>query len=190
MRICLKSPILAWNSLWNLGQTRFVATLLVELSLTLDMRSCLLFSASLTLSDADLTSTIHNNTPPDASFLSHGYPVIPINVETFQWCFKCVLGAFLLPPLVRFPDFSSPKSNFLGRRVSCILISWPVDLSWYFISKVWRLIMSARARTSVSRILSCHLILRSFLRQMESVQFLGMVLVNSPPSFTSIKQDW
>ena len=53
MHIWLKRPIRAWNSLLHLWQTtRFVRTLLVELSFPLDLRSCRLFSASLTLSDS------------------------------------------------------------------------------------------------------------------------------------------
>ena len=62
VRICLKSTICAWNSLWRLGQTRFVGTLLVELSMTLDLKSCLLFSASLTLSES-AQSTTHDALP-------------------------------------------------------------------------------------------------------------------------------
>ena len=41
-------------------------------------------------------STIHNDVPPDVSFLSQDFPVIHFNVEPFQWCFKCVLEAFLI----------------------------------------------------------------------------------------------
>ena len=113
------------------------------------------------------SSIIHNDAPPDAPFLSQVFPVIYINIEP-----RVSLKHFFWPLQVRFPDFSSPKSNFLRRHVSCILITWPVHLShvsWYFISTVWRLIMSAWAGTWVCRILSCHLILRSFLRQFNSL---------------------
>ena len=149
MRIWLKSPIRGWKSLWHLGQRRFIGTLLVELSLPLDLESCFLFLTSLTLTPVQwrdqnffrggiegkmrfwggknpkicqkwlswtffssdwgasggqslrwggekcpmpplmppllrCNSTIHNDAPLDVSFLSQGFPVIHINVESFQ----------------------------------------------------------------------------------------------------------
>ena len=154
--------------LWHLGQTRFVWTLLVELSLTLDFLSCLSFSASLTLSDSDVTAPSTMMLRQMSRSWAKFSQLSTSTLNLLNDVLSASLKRFFWPLRVRFPDFSSPKSNFLRRRVSCILITWPVHLSWYFISTVWRLIMSARARTWVCRILSCHLILRSFLRQFNS----------------------
>ena len=140
MCIWLKSPNRAWNSLWHLEQTRFVGTLLIELSLTLDLQSCF-YSRPPCLR---CNSTIHNDAQPDVFFLIYGFPVIHINVEHFH-----------------FSDFSSPKGpgNFLRIRLSSF---WSHDqsiLAGISSEKCEGIIMSAR------RILSCHLILGSFFRQ-------------------------
>ena len=58
-------------------------TLLVDLTLALDLQSCLLVSASLTLPDSDVTqcnSTVRNDDLPDVLFLSKGFLVIHINI--------------------------------------------------------------------------------------------------------------
>ena len=104
--------------------------------------------------------TIHYDAPPDVSFLSW---LSTSTLDLYNDALSVSLKRFFWTPQIRYIDLSSPKSSFLGRRVSCILITWLVHLNWYFISKVLRLLISARARTSVSGIFSCHLILRSFL---------------------------
>ena len=85
--------------------------------------------------------------------------------------FKVSLKRFLGAPRDLFPECSSLKRSCFGIRESSILITWPDHLSWYFISMVWILIMLERERTSVSGILSCHLILSIFLRQFRWKRF-------------------
>ena len=54
----------------------------------------------------------------------------------------------------------------MRQRSSGILVTWPVHLSCVSFNRVCTLCIFAFFRTSVSGILSCHLIFRSFLRQL------------------------
>ena len=76
------------------------------------------------------------------------------------------LHRFFWPPWERFPTYSSPKRIFFGKRSSDILITWPVHLNSANFRKVCTFFIPALFRPSVSEILSCHLICRSFLRQL------------------------
>ena len=77
-------------------------------------------------------STIHNDAPPDVWFLSQGFPVIHINIEPFQWCFKCVLEAYLLTPTGSFSWFKLFKEkltktcvlNFDPKRIAAFVSKW------------------------------------------------------------------
>ena len=106
----LKSPICAWNSLWHLGQTRFVRRdasgwVIVD-SVLVKLYFILGFLDSIWLR---CNSTIHNDVPPDVSFLSQDFTVIHFNVEPFQWCFKGVLHLWALF-LKTFCIFSKNKA--------------------------------------------------------------------------------
>ena len=57
-------------------------------------------------------------------------------------------------------------SNVFIHRVSGILVTWPVRLNCANFRRVCTLCIPAIFRTSVSGILSCHLIFRIFLRQL------------------------
>ena len=102
-----------------------------------------------------------NNTAPQGSILGTYFPVGDINVEACEGLLKGVLEAFLLPTNWSFAvaEFTIYKSCF-GRRSSGIRVTWPAHLTWAFCSRVWMLGMPARVRTSVSGIMSCHLMLK------------------------------
>ena len=76
------------------------------------------------------------------------------------------LYRFFWPPWERFPICSSPQRIFFGKRSSGILVTWPVHLNCANFRRVCTLCIPALFRPSVSGILSCHLIVRSFLRQL------------------------
>ena len=79
--------------------------------------------------------------------------------------FRVALKRFFWPPWERFPCCSSPQNSILCSRRSGMRVTWPAHRSWDCIRMVYMLDRPARARTSVSGIRSCHLMLRSFLRQ-------------------------
>ena len=71
---------------------------------------------------------------------------------------------------------------FFGKCSSGILVTWPVHLNCASFRRVCTLLIPALFRTSVSGILSCHLIFKSFLRQLVWKWFslFGVPLVNCP----------
>ena len=74
-----------------------------------------------------------------------------------------------------------------GIRSSGILVTWPVHLSCASFNRVRSLCISALFRTSVSGILSCHLLIfKSFLRQLKT---FGMALVHCPGLTQSREKD-
>ena len=75
------------------------------------------------------------------------------------------LYRFFWPPWEHFPTWSSLQRSFLGKCSSGIVVIWPVHLYCANFRRVCTLCSPALFRTSVSGILSCHLIFRSFLRQ-------------------------
>ena len=116
--------------------------------------------------------TVGNGWTPRVTLLSLQFPVLWINIEAFERSFQSILEAFLRSTTWPFPRVQFTKEElFLEYERSSILITWPDHLSWYFISMVWILIMLGRERTSVSGILSCHLILSIFLRQFRWKRF-------------------
>ena len=66
-------------------------------------------------------------------------------------------------------------------------MTWPVHLSCARFKRVCTLCIPTLFRTSVNGILSCHLIFRSFLRQLKwrMVKPFGMALVHCPGAFSS-----
>ena len=70
------------------------------------------------------------------------------------------------PSTVRLPCHNSLNNICFGSRLSGILKTCPAHLACAFCWRVKTLGMSARSRTSMSGILSCHLIRRSLRRQL------------------------
>ena len=67
-----------------------------------------------------------------------------------------------------FLTCSSPQRNFFGKRLSDILVTWPVHLNCANFRRVCIHCIPAPFRTFVSGKLSCHLIFRTFPRQLRS----------------------
>ena len=100
------------------------------------------------------------------------------------------LYRFFWPPCERFTSCCSAYNTFLGSRSSGILITWPVHLSCASFKTVCILCIPAFFRTSVSGILSCHLIFNSFLKQLKWKRLsLCMTLVYCP-GLTCIQEGW
>ena len=76
------------------------------------------------------------------------------------------LYRFFWSPWERLLISSSPWRIFFGKRLLCILVTWPVHLNCASFRRVCTLCIPALFRTSVSGILSCHLIFKHFLRQL------------------------
>ena len=103
---------------------------------------------------------------PSGSVQCDLFPDIRVYITVF---FKLALRLFLKPlswPLMLLsPVMSSLKRRRLGRRLSPMCTACPTRSNWCLARRVWMLCMSAdfRTRTSVSCILSCHLILSILL---------------------------
>ena len=133
--------------------------------------SCLALSASLTLPDSDVTapSTMSyfqmycswaNVSQISTTSLIHFNDALRVSLKSlFSGVYSGPLSVFLILAFRRVTSYI-----VLGRRVYYILITWYLRgycYHDYFISKVWRLILSARTKTSMSGILSGLLILRT-----------------------------
>ena len=87
-------------------------------------------------------------------------------VEVFKGGFEGVLVSLLLTTMGAFSYLKFSIEDFFGKRSSGILVTWPVHLNCANFRIVCTLSIPALFRTSVSGILSFHLIFRSFLRQL------------------------
>ena len=86
-------------------------------------------------------------------------------LKSLREALRVSLYRFFWPPWERFPTCSSPERIFFGKHSSGILVTWPVHHNCDNFRRVCKLCIPALFRTSVSGILSSHLIFRSFLRQ-------------------------
>ena len=83
-------------------------------------------------------------------------------LNDFRLDLSVFLNLFLGPQAFRLPSVSSPKRSCLP---SFIRATWPAYLSWVCIRNVEMLGRPAFSNTSVSGILSCHLIPSILRRQ-------------------------
>ena len=88
------------------------------------------------------------------------------NVDALREVFRQSLKRYFCLPTVRLPWHNSLYNICFGSRLSGILAMCPAHLACAFCWRVKTLGMSARSRTFVSGILSCHLMRRSLRRQL------------------------
>ena len=87
-------------------------------------------------------------------------------LKSLREALRVSLYRFFWPSWERFPICGSPWRIFFAKRSAGILVTWPVHLNCANFRRVCTLCIPALFRSSVSGILSCHLIFRSFLRQL------------------------
>ena len=88
-------------------------------------------------------------------------------LKSLRKALRMSLYCFFWPPWEHFPIYSSPKRIFFGKHSLGILVTWTVHLNSANFRRVCTLCITALFRTSASGIMSCHLIFRDFLRQLE-----------------------
>ena len=88
-------------------------------------------------------------------------------LKSLREALRVSLYRFFWPQWERFPICSSLQRIFFGKHSSGILVTWPVHLNCANFRRVCTLCIPAPFRTSMSGILSCYLIFRSFLRQLD-----------------------
>ena len=87
-------------------------------------------------------------------------------LKSLKEALRVSLYRFFWPPWECFPICSAVMKRFFGKRSTGILVTWPVHLNCASFRRVFTVCIFAFVRTSVFGILSCHLIFRSFLRQL------------------------
>ena len=113
------------------------------------------------------TSSPFYEASPLCTILCNLFPWLCWYVEIFKGGFEGVLVSLLLTTMGAFSYLKFSIESFFGKRSSGILVTWPVHIKCANFRRVCTLCIPALFRTSVSGILSCHLIFRSFLRQLE-----------------------
>ena len=112
------------------------------------------------------TSSPFYEASPLCTILCNLFPWLCWYVEVFKGGFEGVLVSLLLTTMGAFSYLKFSIFFFFGKCSSGILVIWPVHLNCANFRRVRTLCIPALFRTSVSGILSCHLIFRSFLRQL------------------------
>ena len=110
------------------------------------------------------TSSPFYEASPLCTILCNLFPWLCWYVEVFKGGFEGVLVLLLLTTMGAFSYLK--YRVFCGKISSGILVTWPVHLNYANFRRVCMLCIPALFRTSVSGSLSCHLIFRSFLRQL------------------------
>ena len=87
-------------------------------------------------------------------------------LKSLREALRVPLYCFFWPPWEHLPISSSPKRIFFGKSSSGILVTWPDHLNCASFRRVCTLCIPDHFRISVSGILSCYLIFKSFLRQL------------------------
>ena len=184
----LMRPVLALNCLLQKEQERSEEESSVGDTFTLAFHCARFCSASLirfaSFSPAPLLMRPHHFVR-SCAICSHNHDSVGM-LKSLRETLRVSLYRFFWPPWERFPTCSSPRRIFFGKRSSGILVTWPVYLNCANFRRVCTLCIPALFRTSVSGILSCHLIFRRLKTAcMEVVQSFCMLLVNCP-SFTCV----
>ena len=165
LRLLMRS-ILALNCLLQIEQERSEGESSVRDALALAFRCARFCSASLILFASCSPGPLlmrPRHFVRSCAICSHGSVGM---LKSLREALRVSLYRFFWPPWERFPICSSPQRTFFGKRSSGILVTWPVHLNCASFRTVCTLCIPALFRTSVSGILSCHLIFRSFLRQL------------------------
>ena len=159
-------PILALNCLLQIEQERSEEESSVDDTLALAFRCARFCSVSLILfasySPAPLLMRPRHFV---RSFAICSHDSVGM-LKSLREALRVSLYRFFWPLWERFPTCSSPQRIFFGKRSSGILLTWSVYLNCANFRRVCTLCIPALFRTSVTEILSCHLIFRSFLRQL------------------------
>ena len=119
-----------------------------------------------------LTSTPSYEASPLCLILCNLFPNDPVGMLK---SLRVSLYRFFRPPWPRFPTCSSPWRIFFGKCSSGILVTLLVCLFCANFRTVCTLCNPEFFRTSMPGILSCHLIFRSFLRQLVWKRFSLLV---------------
>ena len=162
----LMRPILALNCLLQIDQERSEEKSSVGDVLALAFRCARFCSASLILFASYSPAPLFmrpRHFVRSCAICSHDSLGM---LKSLRKALRVSLYRFFWLPWERFPTWSSPKRHFFGKRSSGILVTWPVHLNCANFRRVCILCIPALFRTSVSGILSCHLIFRSFLWQL------------------------
>ena len=157
-------PILALNCLLQIEHERSVEESSVGDALALAFRRARFCSVSLILFCFVFTST------PSYEALQLGCAIYSHDsvgmLKSLRVDLRVSLYRFFCSPWEGFSTCSCSWRIFFCKRSSGILVIWPVHLNCANLRRVCTLYIPALFRTSVSEILSCHLILRRFLRQL------------------------
>ena len=87
-------------------------------------------------------------------------------LRSFIEAFRLSIRYFFCPTMVCFLWYNSPYRSYFGSLLSGILIMGPAPLSCTFWSRVKTPDMTGLSRTTVTGILSCHLMQRILRRQL------------------------
>ena len=146
----LMRPILALNCLLQIEQERSLEESSVGDALALAFRCARFCSASLILfasySPAPLLMRPRHFVR-SCAMCSHDSVGM---LKSLRDALRVSLYRFFWPPSERFPTCSSPWRIFFGKRLSGILVIWPVHLNCANFRRVCTLCILARFRTSVS----------------------------------------
>ena len=156
-------PILALNCLLQIEQERSEEESAVGDALALAFRCARFCSASLILFASYSPAPLFmrpRHFVRSCAICSHD----SVCMLVFKGGFEGVLVSLFLTTMVAF-SYLKVSMIFFGKRLSGILVTWPVHLNCANFRRVCILCIPVLFRTFVSGILSCHLIFRSFLRQ-------------------------